>query len=78
MEDKKIRRYTAWYCNAVNKLSTIDWWTKGNILAFLKKGDLGITKNYRDITLTPTTSKIYNALLLNRIEVKIEKILWKN
>ena len=45
---------------------------------FPKKGDLGIAKNYRDITLISIAAKIYNALLRNRIEPKIDKILWKN
>ena len=51
---------------------------KGCILPFPKKGDLGLAKNYRSITLTFTAAKIYNALLCNRIEPKIEKILKKN
>ena len=42
------------------------------------KGDLGITKNYRGITLTSIASKIYNSLLLNRIQPSIEKVLRKN
>ena len=40
---------------------------------FPKKGDLGLAKNYRGIT-----AKIYNALLRNRIEPKIDNILRKN
>ena len=32
-----------------------------------KKGDLGISKNYCDITLMPIVVKVYKALLLNRI-----------
>ena len=43
-----------------------------------KKGDLRIAKNYWGITLTPIAAKIYTALLLNRIEPKIEEILRKN
>ena len=35
-------------------------------------------KNYRGISLTSIAVKIYNALLRNRIELKIEKILRKN
>ena len=44
----------------------------------LKKGDLGLAKNYRGITLTSIAAKIYNALLRNRIEPKIDNILRKN
>ena len=51
---------------------------KGCILRFPKKGDLGLAKNYRGITLTSTAAKIYNALLRNRIEPKIDNILMKN
>ena len=41
-----------------------------------KKDDLGNTKNYRCITLTGITTKVYNALLLNCIKPEIKKILW--
>ena len=50
----------------------------GCILPFPKKGDLGLAKNYRGITLTSTAAKIYNAQLRNRIEPKIDNILRKN
>ena len=65
-------------CNAVYNHNTIDRWTKGCILLFSKKGDLGLAKNYRGITLTPIAAKIYNALLHKHIEPKIENILRKN
>ena len=45
---------------------------------FSKIGDLGLAKNYRDITLTSIAAKIYNALLRNCIEPKIDNILRKN
>ena len=45
---------------------------------FPKKGDLGLAKNYRGITLTSIAAKMYNALLRNRIEPKIDNILRKN
>ena len=48
------------------------------ILPFLKKGDLGLSKNYRSITFTFIAAKIYNALLRNCIEPKIDNILRKN
>ena len=48
------------------------------ILPSLKRGDLGLAKNYRSITLTPIAAKIYNALLRNCIEPKIDNILRKN
>ena len=65
-------------CNAVYSQNRIERWTKGCILPFPKKGDLGLAKNYRGITLTYIAAKIYNALLRNRIEPKIDNILRKN
>ena len=66
------------FCNAVFKQNTIERWTKGFILSFQQKGDLGITKNYRGVTLTFITTKVYNSLLRNCIEPEIEKVLRKN
>ena len=66
------------HCNAVYNQNPIDRWMKGCILPFPKKGDLGLAKNYRGITLTSIAAKIYNALLRNRIESKIDNILRKN
>ena len=51
---------------------------KGCILPSPKKGDLGLAKNYQGITFTSIAAKIYNALLRNRIEPKIDNILRKN
>ena len=56
----------------------IDRWMKRCILPFRKKGYLGLAKNYRGITLTTIAAKIYNALLRNRIEPKIDNIHRKN
>ena len=66
------------HCNVVYNQNPIDRWMKGCILPFPKKGDLGLAKNYRGITLTSIAAKIYNALLRNRIEPKIDNILRKN
>ena len=63
--------------NVVYNLNTLDRWTKECILTFLKNGDLGIAKNYRDIAFTSIAAKTYNALLRNSIEPKTEKILRK-
>ena len=67
-----------WHCNAVYNQNPIDRWMKGYILPFPKKGDLGLAKNYRGITLTSIAAKIYNPLLGNHIEPKINNILRKN
>ena len=66
------------HCNAVYNQNPIDRWMKGCILPFSKKGDLGLAKNYRGITHTSIAAKIYNALLRNGIEPKIDNILRKN
>ena len=62
-------------CNAVYSQNRIERWTKGCILPFPKKGYLRLAKNYRGITLTSIAAKIYNALLRNHIEPKIDNIL---
>ena len=66
------------YCNAIYNQNPIDRWMKWCILLFPKKGDLGLAKNYWGITLMSIAAKIYNALLHNRIEPKIDNILGKN
>ena len=65
------------YCNAVYNQNNRQT-EKGDILPFPKKDDLGLAKNYRGITLTSIAAKIYNALLRDHIEPKIENILRKN
>ena len=50
----------------------------GCIPPFPKKTDLGLANYYRGIALTSIAAKIYNALLRNRIEPKIDNILRKN
>ena len=50
---------------------------KGCILPFLKKGNLGLAKNYRGITLTTIAAKIYSAPQRKRIEPNIDNILRK-
>ena len=64
--------------NTNYKQNTIEKWTKGCILFFSKKGELGIVKNYRSITLTSITAKVFYVLLLYCIEPEIKKILKKN
>ena len=66
------------HCNTVYNQNPIDRWMQGCILPFPKKGDFGLSKNYRSITLTSIAAKIYNARLRNRIEPKIDNILMKN
>ena len=79
MEDQTIRWHTA-SDTVMQFIIKMRWdrWMKGCILPFSKKGDLGLAKNYRGITLTSIAAKIYNALRRNRIETKIDYILRKN
>ena len=65
-------------CNATYNQSSIKIWSEGCILPFPKKGDLSLATNYRGITLTPIAAKIYNSMLLNRIQPEVEKILRRN
>ena len=78
MEEQTLRRHVAPTLYAVYNQNPINSWMKGCILPFPKKGDLGLAKNYRGITLTFIAAKIYNARLRNCIEPKIEHILRKN
>ena len=66
------------HCNAVYNQNPIKKWMKGCSLPFPKKGDPGLAKNYRGITLTSIAAKIYNAPLRNRIDPKIDNMLRKN
>ena len=52
--------YLLAFCNDVFSQKPIEYWTKGCILPFPKKGDLSVTDNYRGITLTCIAAKIYN------------------
>ena len=66
------------HCNVIYNQNPIDRWMKGCIFPFPKKGDLKLAKNYRGITLMSIAAKIYNALLCNHTEPKIENRLRKN
>ena len=66
------------HCNVVYNQNPIDRWMKEWILPFPKMADLILAKNYQGITLTTIAANIYNALLRNSIEPKIENILRKN
>ena len=65
-------------CNSLYNQSSIQIWTEGCILPFPKKGDLSLATNYRGITLTPIAAKIYNSMLLNRIQPEVERVLRRN
>ena len=54
----------------------MDRWMKGCIPPFPKKGDLGLAKNYRGITLISIAAEM--PCYKNRIEPKIDNIFMKN
>ena len=47
--------------NIVYKQNTVEKWTKVFLIHFSKKGDLGITKQYRSITLAAIVAKIFHS-----------------
>ena len=61
----------------VQLCNSIEMWAKGCILPLSKKSNFGITKNYRRISRTAIAIKVYNSMLLNRIQPEPKKILWK-
>ena len=70
------------YCSdtatqSIIKIRETDGWKDASSHS-LKKGDFGLAKNYRGITLPSIAAKIYNALQWNRIEPKIDNIHRKN
>jgi hypothetical protein len=65
-------------CNGIYDGKTIDKWAENCILPFPKKGDLGLASNYRGITLSFIAAKIYNSMLLSRIQPEVDKVLLKN
>ena len=77
MEDKKFDDILLWLCNTVYSQDTKEKWRKGCILAFSKKSDLGISKNYRGLTLTEIATKVYNALKLKKFFGKIRMVFRK-
>ena len=67
------------YCNRLHTQGEKpEQWGINNIKPLPKKGDLGITKNYRGIFLSPLITKICNKMILNRIRPKIDPKLRSN
>ena len=75
---RKFDDILLWLYHAVYEQNTIEKWTKVCILPFPKYDDLGITMNYRGITLSAISAKTYKALLLNHAKPENEKIRRKN
>ena len=65
-------------CNKTFHGEAPEFWLRGGILPFPKKGNLGITANYRGITLTAVAGKVYNKMLLNRLKPHLDPLLRNN
>ena len=52
-----------------------DNWKEGHIIKIPKKGDLSRCDNYRGITLLPTTAKIFNRIILERLKGTVDQNL---
>jgi hypothetical protein len=75
----KLKENILMICNKVLETGeTPESWREGIIIPIPKKGNLRLASNYRGITLLPIPMKIYNKLLLNRIEPKITPTLRPN
>ena len=62
-------------CNRTFNGDRPDIWVKSGLVPIPKKGDLGITGNYRGISLTVIAAKIYNKIILNRIRKHLDPLL---
>ena len=65
-------------CNKAFNGEKPNIWSKSGIVPIPKKGDLGLTDNYRGISLTVIAAKIFNKILLDRIRPHIDPILRDN
>ncbi|WP_353839200.1 reverse transcriptase domain-containing protein, partial [Acinetobacter baumannii] len=50
-------------------------WKKGHIVKIPKKGDLGLCKNWRGITLLSVPSKVLTRIILDRLKSAIDNRL---
>ena len=50
-------------------------WSKSSIVPIYKKGDTSLPSNYRGISLNAIAAKLYNKMLLNRIQPHVDKLL---
>ena len=55
-----------------------DQWSKGEIIPIPKSGNLSEYNNYRGITLTAIAAKIFNRMVLNRIQPVLDSHLRPN
>ena len=55
-----------------------DEWKVSGIIPIFKKGDASVCANYRGIALMSLAAKLYNRILLNRIQPHVEPLLRPN
>ena len=53
-------------------------WSELDLIPLPKTGDLGVTENYRGISLSSIIAKMVNKMILNRIQPKIDVLLRGN
>ena len=66
------------FCNEALNGILSSAFSESSMFATSKKGDFKLPSDYRGITLTSISAKIYNSFLLNRISEHIELILQRN
>eukprot|EP00111_Clytia_hemisphaerica_P004088 TCONS_00011696-protein len=74
----KCKEILLTFCNATLDGARPPEWGLSAIVPVPKKGDLTKTDNYRGISLSQVSAKIYNRLILNRRRPKIDKVLRPN
>ena len=66
------------FCNQTLGGHKPDQWSELHIIPLPKSGDLSLGKNYRGITLSSIVAKMFNRLILNRIQPEIDPHLRPN
>lgn len=66
------------FCNKTLNGDKPEIWSASGIIPIPKTGDLSDPANYRGISLTPIAAKVYNTLILNRIQPHIDPLLRPN
>ena len=78
LENGCLEPTTAGFCNKTFNGDRPNIWVQSGIVPLPKKGDLGVTGNYRGISLTAIAAKIYNKILLDRIRPHLDPLLRVN
>ena len=66
------------FCNRTLNGDKPKVWSHSGIVPVPKKGNLSLTTNYRGISLTPIAAKIYDKMILKRLQPFIDPILRPN